>query len=133
MILLAVIFFILMGLNAFWDARLIHNHVEINHTRSTLLWGLVYLIFPGVLYITDVLTWPEIWPVCAVWPSVRWIGHDIILNLLRGKDWDYLDLGNVSSLSDKLLRKLPFHFIWVKLIVLGLFLGLIYVVIHPYN
>lgn len=57
-------------------------------------------------------------------PSVRWIVHDLMLNWLRGLEWDYL---GTRSRLDRFLRafrnKIGLHYILVKAIALGVSAG----------
>ena len=117
-----ITFILLLILNPFFDAYLINELKQINHLKSTFVWSIIYIIIGGVLYYDHAISKALLVRVAIVLPFARWIAHDLILNALRGKVWDYLGRGENASVLDKFLARLPFHFIWLKL---GLFGGVL--------
>lgn len=121
---LIIVFSLLLVLNAFWDQWLIQDGGYINHLKSTLAWIVVYVILGMATIFASELTVGLVWRIAAVFLPIRWILHDMILNGLRGKEWDYLSSGDKGAYLDKQLGKLPFHFIWLKLVIFIGVLGL---------
>lgn len=116
MISLIIIVALIMLLNAFFDYWIINEKdVYIDHAKSTFIWMLVYTVCIGLWYFDNIDLRPFLLRVVVALPFVRWLIHDLVLNGLRGKEWDYLSTGEKAALTDKLLVRFPFHFIWLKL------------------
>ena len=121
---LIIILCLLMIVNALFDFILIADQIQIDHAKSTFVWSIIYIVFTGLIYLFGCVDEPLLIRCIIFLPFVRWIAHDLILNLLRGKQWDYLGRGEKASVLDRFLAKLPFHFIWLKIGLIGGVLGL---------
>lgn len=127
MISLIVIVALIMMLNAFFDYWIINEKdVYIDHAKSTFIWMIVYTVCMGLWYFDNIQLRPFLLRVVVALPFVRWLIHDLVLNGLRGKEWDYLATGEKAALTDKLLARLPFHFILLKLMLLAGVIALIF-------
>ena len=120
--ILVLAFGLLLILNAFFDAYLIGELKQIDHVKSTFVWLIIYTVIGGLIYASNCVSNPLFIRVVVLLPFVRWIAHDLLLNALRGKVWDYLGTGEKSSILDRISQRLPFHFIWVKI---GLLVGVL--------
>lgn len=112
---LIISFILLLILNAFFDAYLISELKQIDHVKSTFVWAIIYTIVGGLLFWKGCVSRALLLRAVGLLPFFRWIIHDLLLNTLRGKQWDYLGSGKHASILDKFLSRLPFHFIWLKL------------------
>lgn len=109
---------------------------QLHQTFSVKMYGIKTLIRGGVMLVNAVLAvllsgdiqfslWNFVL-LTTVQSSVFWFGFDALLNILRGKDWDYV---GKTALSDTIFKgnetaqlgvKMLFVFLTVSLFILSI-------------
>lgn len=106
--ILSLEFFAVLALDVFGDWFIIvRKNRRIKHGLETAAVLLLYLAFAAIntfyFEFTDIAAAAAL---CTVWPSIRWVLHDLLLNLARGLEWDYLGSEQTSAAADDFLNKL---------------------------
>lgn len=123
--ILEVLFFLIVIFGAYVNARidsdLILWRMPIDHLSNTLIRFSVGLVISGFYYIHSSSIENTLWFLFTCM-SIFWASFDLMLNLMRGKDWYYI--GNTAFI-DKLFNKLPastpfMHFLKLFCILLGI-------------
>lgn len=119
MILYSCTIGLLLALDVLLDWYLSQKKLfEIHHGTDALVFALIYVSVLGNIwqYQNDPFT---TYLAALLWVlPIRWIVHDYFLNKISRKKWDYLGDGFNDAATDKLLKALPIHQLWVK----GIFL-----------
>ena len=99
--------------------------IYINHTMETVIAALLYTSVIILFWYTKQISVKEAGIIIVVWPFIRWIVHDLFLNLMRGKPIFYYGTGPNKAFTDTFLdffvqRKVP---VWlIKGTILSIFL-----------
>lgn len=101
------IYMVLLGIDVWSDwYRIKFHNMQIKHGHETLLAMFLYLAFAYVAGHTRYHSWWFIGQVLIMVPALRWILHDLLLNILRELPFDYLGSEQQSATTDKLLNRL---------------------------
>lgn len=102
--LVVYIFVAIFAADVVWDWYKIEKQGrQIKHGLDTAIAVGLYAAALVVLALVGKITWVEALGVAIVYPALRWLAHDLALNLLRGKKWDYVGVDQHSALTDKLI------------------------------
>lgn len=94
MILFSISRLLIMVLDAALDAyEADAKHVEINHPRHTWLAAGFHLGLSVIGFVLHLPGWFLIGDL-VVLPSLRWMVHDLSMNIIRGRAWDYVGEGS---------------------------------------
>lgn len=95
---------IAITLHPFWHERLINQNIEIDHIYHSMIAMCVIILMSivGMLIGAEV---EEVVSVLVSVPAFRWLAHDAILNIRRGKGINYLGQGENAAFSDRFLQK----------------------------
>ncbi len=109
---------LLIEFNAYMHYRQIRANVYIDYLREFFVSaGLIGCFFLALLLLS--VSAETILTLAAAVLPLRWIFHDLTLNLLRGLRWDYI---GTRSRADRFSRAFSansrFHVIWLKMAVL---------------
>ena len=85
------------------DAR----HIKIDHNRHTITAAVLHIALSILFYLIGIDMKLIVIDLIMIMP-VRWIVHDLTMNILRGEDWNYVGKGSV--LDQKFRGN-----IWVKI------------------
>ena len=123
----------LIGINAVldeWIADRLQRFV--NHKIHSWIVGFIFFMMTiGYGYMAD-MTPKE---VIATWPvllAIRWILHDLVLNYVRKREWDYLGTGENAAALDKWLGRQKYHPMVYKVIFLGFMVILSLIIKNTY-
>lgn len=79
----------------------------IRHFWETFLVSILYVSGFMIICISGHYSTPEVisnLPTLIIWPSLRWIFHDILLNLMRRKPFNYVaEPSEKASFMDRLI------------------------------
>ena len=108
--------FLVLVLNVLWDYRLIENlNRPVPHAfHATIFTGLFLTMFLAATGVRDL--WLTVSFVSNYW-SIRWIFHNLALNKLRGRDWDYLGNNTLDRLLKWINRFVPFMFVQIGVLM----------------
>lgn len=104
----------LLILDVLWDwYRIEYKNRQIKHDLETVGAGLAYTAGTILLVLFISRNSPQMVPglvldsvsLLITWAPIRWIWHDLLLNLVRRKPLDYLGSEQQSAESDKLLNR----------------------------
>ena len=101
---LIIIFLAILIANIFVDYVLIKEGKSIDHLKSSISWFIVYATcMTIVIFHYEDVTLVELFELVLIWPFIRWIFHDMGLNLIRGLPLSYL---GTTAKTDIFLRKM---------------------------
>lgn len=118
----AIIVNLLLAFKVIWDYQAKNKeHRIINHARSAIIDGAIYVVASWLLFLPDVYT---IAGAVILAVGYRWIAFDVSFNLANGDKWNHY---GTSSVLDKLMTKAGKYHILIKAvpIVIGIILCLI--------
>lgn len=113
-----------------WVADTLQRYVD--HRLHTWIVAFVYLVISIGHAILLEISVKEYLAILPTFAGLRWIIHDLMLNLIRGRDWDYLGSGENAAKLDLFLAKLPVHMMISKLIFLGFMVILSLIIQNTY-
>ena len=122
-IIYIAIFIILLLFKGWWDHRAKKKGRIINHGRSAIIDGALYVVAAYFLFCAPV--WCGVWfMVGIVWTSFafRWLLYDLLYNKINGEKWNHY---GGSALLDKFMIWTGSYHLIVKLIILGIGINLI--------
>ena len=97
-----------LALDVFFDwFVIVRKNRRIKHTLETAGVLLIYLGTAAAhTFYFELITWQDAATVCIVFPSIRWVFHDLFLNLARSLPWDYTGTEQQSAAADGFLNRL---------------------------
>jgi len=115
-------------LNAFLDSEQIKRGHYIYHPNEVVKWGLIYGLSILLMQCRGVIEPRHVLYTILILPFVRWIFHDLLLNIFRGLPWDYRSKPNekgkhrswTDKIQDDFQIKYKAHSITLKLGLLSL-------------
>ena len=79
---------------------------KVKHTLETFGAAALYIGLVAWAILKEGVGYADAAAFCIVFIPVRWLWHDLLLNIVRGLPFDYLGSEQHAAFTDKLLRRL---------------------------
>lgn len=123
----AIIIVLLLAIDIWIDADLIKRNKSIEHPTHTFDIAVAFATLLGVCGLYLEVPGRDYLSILVLIPAIRWIIHDLGLNIARGLPWDYPHNRPRAAKTDALLKRIPVNQVIIKLafLVVSIFISIL--------